>query len=177
MKSLDIARRYAEALHSLAVEEDCVERIEAAYGRVVAEIDEVPEVHRFLAHPLVPRTAKRALIEQAFPGIPEHLHSLFVLLIRNAREGYIDLIYEELRALCREEEGTVHVRVETAQALSDAERKRLEGLLAAGLRQAVKLEEIVDPDLLGGARIDVAGKVVDGTLRARLARLRDVLAG
>lgn len=177
MKSLDIARRYAEALHSLAVEEDCVDEIETAYGRVVSEISEVPEALRFLAHPLVPRSAKRAFVEEAFPDIPQHLRSLFELLIRNAREAYVELVYEELRALRREEEGTVHVRVETAQALSDEQRRRLEALLEKGLRQGVKLEEAVDPSLLGGARIDVAGKVVDGTLRARLGRLRDVLAG
>lgn len=177
MKSLDIARRYAEALHSLAVEQDRVDEIETAYGRVVSEFGEVPEVGRFLAHPLVPRSAKRSLIEQAFPEIPDHLRGLFELLIRNAREGYIDLIYEELRALRREEEGAIHVRVETARALSDEERGKLEGLLSAGLHQTVKLEEVVDPSLLGGARVDVAGKIVDGTLQARLERLKGVLAG
>jgi F-type H+-transporting ATPase subunit delta len=177
VRSLDIARRYAKALHSLAVEEDCVDEIETAYERVLAEMSEVPRTRQFLAHPLVPRNAKQAFFEQAFPGIPEHLHSLFLLLVRNAREAYVDLIYEELCALRREEEGTVHVRVETAHALSEGERKRLRSLLESGLGQAVKLEEVVDPSLLGGARIDVAGKVVDGTLRARLGRLRDVLAG
>lgn len=177
MKSREIARRYAEALLRLAVEEDCIEVLETDYQRVLAEMSEVPDVERFLIHPLVPRANKNALIERVFGDTQEYLRNLFLLLVRNGREGYLSAIYEEFVTLRAEREGVVRVKVATAKTLTPEDRDRLMRRLAEVLGQGVALDETVQAGLLGGARIDVGGRVVDGTLLARLGELRRVLEG
>jgi len=177
MRSQQIARRYAEALYTLAVEENCVEVIDNDYRRVVEETREVPDFLRFLTHPLVEDDAKTALLRGAFPDIAEYLHNMLSLLVRNGREGYIDMIYDEFEGLRGSEEGIVQVRVTTAQELTTKDRKRLSDHLARKLGGRVRLDEQVDKNLIGGLRIDVGGKVIDGSLRARLDELKTVLAG
>lgn len=177
MRSREIARRYAEALYQLASEEDCVDRIVEDYRRAISEVAGVPEFGRFLAHPLVPRDKKNALIEKAFPDISEYLRNLFYLLIRNGREGYLGLIYEEFLSLRAEKEGVIRVGVTAAHELPQEDRDRLAARLSAVLGGRVELEERVDPGLLGGVRIEVAGKVLDGTLKAKLKGLRALLEG
>ncbi len=177
MRSQQIARRYAEALYTLAVEEDCVETIDNDYHRVVEEIMDVPDFMRFLTHPLVMHSDKVALLRKAFPNIAEYLHNMFSLLVRNGREAYIDMIYDEFERLRGSEEGIVQVRVTTAQELTAKDRKRLSLHLAKMLRGRVKLDEQIDSGLIGGLRVEVGGKVIDGTLRARLDELKTVLTG
>jgi len=177
VRSREIARRYAEALYRLSYEEGCVDQIEGDYRRVLSEITEVPDFSRFLTHPLVSRERKNGLVEQSFPQILGYLRNLFTLLIRNGREDYLELIYEEFLTLRAEEEGIIRVKVATAQELSLEDRDGLVNRLAKALGGRVELEERLDPDLLGGVRIEVDGKVVDATLRAKLRGLRTLIEG
>ncbi len=177
MRSREIARRYAEALYGLAREQGNVGEIESAYQQALTDIAGVPEVGRFLAHPLVPREKKNELIDRAFPELPGHLRNLIRLLIRNGREDYLGLIHEEFLTLRADEEGVIRVQVATAQQFSAEDRGRLTDRLARALGRRVKLVERLDPDLLGGVRLEVDGKVIDGTLRAKLEGLLATLEG
>ena len=177
MRSRDIARRYAEALYELAAEDESLDAIAQGYADVIVNLAEVPDFQRFLTHPLVPRAKKVALFERSFPDIPPYLSSMFALLIRNGREGYFDLIYDEFRRCRATAEGVIRVKVLTAQKLSAIDLTRLADRLADGLGGRVKLEEEVDRSLLSGLRIEVDRKVIDGTLKARLEDLRAMLVG
>ena len=177
MKSQETARRYAEALYTLAIEENCVETIDRDYHRVVEEMKDVPDVIRFLMHPLVAHDAKTSLLKSAFPDISEYLHNLFGILVKNGREGYIEMIYDEFEKLRESDEGIVKVLVTTAKELSSQDRRKLSEHLEHTLGNEVKLDERIDESLIGGLRIEVGGKVIDGSLRARLDELKTVLAG
>lgn len=177
MRSQEIARRYAEALYNLSADEDCVEEIDNDYRRIVEEINPIPNVSRFLTHPLVARNAKTSFLKEAFPDVSEYLHNMFSILVRNGREGYISMIYDEFTKLRGSVEGIVPVKVTTVQELSISDRKRLSTHLAERLGESVELDEEIDKDLIGGLRIEVRGKVLDGSLRARLNKLKKVLAG
>ena len=175
MKSHEIARRYAEALYRLATEQGNVDQIDSEYEQLLADTAEVPEVNLFLAHPLVSRPKKNRLIEQSFPQLPVYLRNLIRLLIRNGREDYLGLIFEEFLSLRAEEEGVIRVQVATAQEFSSDDRSRLTDRLTEALGRRVKLEERLDPGLLGGVRLEVDGRVIDGTLRAKLEGLLAML--
>ena len=177
MKSREIARRYAEALYDLGYEEGLLDTIGAAYGDVVTAIAATPDAVRFLDHPLVPRARKIAFLDQAFPDVPEYLRNLLRLLVRNGRGGYIRVVYDEFRALRSVRENIARVEVATAKPLSPEDKARLTEHLAAVLGKQVEIEERVEPELLGGVRLELDGKVIDGTLRAKLAQLRTALAG
>ena len=69
------------------------------------------------------------------------------------------------------------MKVLTAKELSTKDRERLTDRLAVGLGKRVKLEEEIDVSLIGGVRIEIGGKVLDGTLRTRLEGLRSFIEG
>ncbi|HHE51539.1 MAG TPA: ATP synthase F1 subunit delta, partial [Candidatus Acetothermia bacterium] len=106
-----------------------------------------------------------------------YLHNLFAILVKNGREGYIEMIYDEFERLRESEEGIVKVSVMTAKELSSEDRQSLSEHLAHTLGNEVRLDEHIDESLIGGLRIEVGGKVIDGSLRARLDELKTVLAG
>jgi len=175
VRSREIAERYAAALYAVARDEGIVERIEGELSSIADALRTVPDLSRFLAHPLVEREKKVSLLEDSFPNLSEYTRNLLRLLVRNGREAYLDMIYDRFLAVRAEEEGITRVRLIAARPLSDEEQTRLKGRLEEALRGPVRLDEVIDERLLAGVRLEVEGKVIDGTLRARLDALRSSL--
>ncbi len=67
--------------------------------------------------------------------------------------------------------------VTVAQPLSGQETDRLAEALAGRYGQKIHLNMIVDPSVLGGARVEIGDDVFDGTMHTRLENVRRRLAG
>jgi F-type H+-transporting ATPase subunit delta len=68
---------------------------------------------------------------------------------------------------------TVHV----ARDLEDAEHQRLQGVLARQYDKPVHLNVVVDPEVVGGVKVEIGDDVIDGTVASRLDDARRRLAG
>ncbi|MFN8077146.1 MAG: F0F1 ATP synthase subunit delta [Kineosporiaceae bacterium] len=67
--------------------------------------------------------------------------------------------------------------ITTAVPLTQAQRQRLAAALERVYGQSVRLNVQLDPEVVGGLRVQLAGEVLDGTLLTRLAAARRRLAG
>jgi F-type H+-transporting ATPase subunit delta len=67
--------------------------------------------------------------------------------------------------------------VRSAVPLRPAERSHLAAALGRIVERDVEVREIIDPAVIGGILVTVGDLVIDGTVRLRVARLRDLLAG
>ena len=76
---------------------------------------------------------------------------------------------------------TVHgqrvATVRVAHPLSDAERQRLSDALSRQYDRQIHLNVVLDPDVLGGIKVEVGDDVIDGTVASRLDEARRKLAG
>lgn len=72
-------------------------------------------------------------------------------------------------------ESVAEVRV--AAPLSEADRTRLTAALARQYGRAIHLNEVVDPDVIGGLRVEIGDDVIDGTVSSRLSDAGRKLAG
>ena len=62
--------------------------------------------------------------------------------------------------------------VRVARALDESQRQRLRAALTRQVGREVALQEIVEPRLLGGVRVELGGEVIEGTVAARLNQAR-----
>jgi F-type H+-transporting ATPase subunit delta len=159
LRSRDLARKIALDLYTLAAEEKTTDALERELREIAASTD---------ADPTREKGPTGKVAETAFPGASEGFRHLMGLLVR-------DLVLGEFLSVRAEAEGVVRVRVITAQALSGDERDQLTNKLGHALGMKVKLEETVDPAVLAGARIEIEGRTLDGTLKARLDQLHRAL--
>ncbi len=67
--------------------------------------------------------------------------------------------------------------VRVARELGDADRQRLQGALARQYDRPVHLNVVVDPDVVGGVKVEIGDDVIDGTVASRLDEARRRLAG
>jgi F-type H+-transporting ATPase subunit delta len=170
------ARRYAEAALSIAERDDSLETWVAALETAATRLG-VPELMRILADLALPFTTRRAVAEQVLgDAVTDGPRNLVLLLLRRGRIELLPDVAAHLRRLHDQRQGIVAATVTSAAPLTDPEvlalRERLSGMTAG----RVDLELRVDPAILGGVMVRIGDRLIDGSVRGRLERLRTRLA-
>jgi F-type H+-transporting ATPase subunit delta len=62
--------------------------------------------------------------------------------------------------------------VRVAKPLSSDQRNRLRTALSQKIRREVTIQEVIDPDILGGVRVELGDEVFEGTVADRLESAR-----
>ncbi|PYS95661.1 MAG: ATP synthase F1 subunit delta [Acidobacteria bacterium] len=180
MKPLAVARRYARALADVAGEKDSagLEKIAVELLLVAEVMHAEPALLRFFDDPSVPQEKKDGLLATLGrkAKIGERTGRFLRLLVARRRLGAIGTIARAFEAIKDERLGIVPVEATTAIALKGADLKRFSDSLEKMTGRSVRLKMKVDAGVLGGARTRIGAKIYDGTLRRRLAMLRERLA-
>jgi F-type H+-transporting ATPase subunit delta len=169
-----LARRYARALFAAARERHAEEKIASELGEALPGLMAAELVCR---DPRTQAPAKEAAVVKAVVDRSPLLRHFALLLLRRKRMPLLPLIAEDIRSILDAQRGVISARVATAKPLSAEERGRLEKILEKLSGRAVALEAAEDPALLGGIQVRVGDAVYERSLRADLARLKEVLDG
>lgn len=170
--ALEIAEPYAQALMSLAKDQQLEDRFGEEAQGLLELLKNSNELQQFLGNPLIGESAKKGVVEQ----ISSDMHPLFTnflkLLIDKGRIGFLATVLKQYQDLLRKLRKTVLAEVTATVELSDEQQNRIREKVAAmaGAEQ-VELDVSLDPDLLGGVIIKVGSQIVDASLRGQLRRL------
>jgi F-type H+-transporting ATPase subunit delta len=171
-----VSRRYAKALHLIALEDKSVETIEGelvAFDEMVRSSDELQSV---LADPTVLPSAKKSIVDSivAKIGFSQTMQNFIGLLGEKGRLGLFSEIRDWFARFADEQAGRVRATVTSAAPLAKEMEASLTDKLSkmAGGRK-VELESKVDPKLLAGLVAEIDGVVYDGSLRTQLQSLRE----
>lgn len=171
-----IAKEYAEALFTLARESGQ----ERAYGdglRVVCRAFAAEAAYGTLVSaPTIPLREREALLEEAFAGqVPDEVLSAVELLCRKGYVRALDAVRREYETLYRIWTAVTEAEAVSAVPLTDAQKETLRRKLERLTGTAVELTFTVDPSLLGGIRVTMEGRVLDGSLQGRLRELKGAI--
>lgn len=123
-------------------------------------------------------SAKGALAQKLLGGTASAATVLIVTsLVRQPRGRRVRALLNRAMKIVSAQGGRIVATVHTASALSAAQRTRLGEALAARYDGQVSINEVIDPSVVGGLRVQIADDVIDGSISARLADLRQKLAG
>lgn len=177
------ARRYAEAVFSLASEHGVEAALIAGLEQLAATMVAAPELAQVLAHREIPLDRKLELARQASAAdeeSPAELPALYEpflrLVIGNGRVALLPEIAAALREMLDDRDGVVRATVTTAVPLLKAERELITAKLAALTgAKSVALETKVTKEVVGGVVIHVGDHVIDASVRTYLDTVRDTL--
>ena len=174
-----IARPYAEALLK-AVKDSKEEGLAQKLIPVLDTIDEIvadPKLKELASDPSLSSDQIYELIRGMLDkAVPQEAENLLKLVIQNGRIEALPQITAQYRELLNHENKEADVTIETAFPLSDDQVADLIKALDkkfTGIKLLPKV--VVDKDLIGGVRVIVGDKVLDGTVKARLAEMQSAL--
>ena len=170
------AIRYAEAVFAIARDTNSFD----TWLRELGEVEQLladPLAEQTLLSPVVPRDRKANILRQALPDLNQPVQRFLELLLRRERLGLVPQIRSSLYGMIEAARGVETVKVTTAVPIGPAERDLLTARLSAYTGKQVRLDEAVDPTVVGGVVAQIGDEIVDGSVRGRLERLRRALAG
>jgi len=172
-----VAKRYAKALVDVAASGNELEIVRQELSDVAALLREHRELQRFLVNPSILRRDKVRILEEVLARLSlRPLTKSFLRILQQA--GRLQALEGVLRAyetMVDERLGRVKAVVTTAAPLEGEAHERLRQRLAEMTGKTVYLEVQLDTGLLGGLVTQIGSQVYDGSLRTRLARLRQEL--
>ena len=171
-----VARPYAEAAFKAALEKDALAKTSDGL-QLAAAIAADARVHSALSDPRVTAQQKKdlfaAVAGERLGAVPV---SLLAVLLDNHRDELIGSIAEQFEELKRGHERVVKARITSAQPLDDAQRGAIVAALEKRYGKKVEAELDVDPELLGGARVQVGDQVIHASVRDALGQMAAALA-
>lgn len=177
--SSGIAARYAAAVFDLATETGAMAALEADTEALGDALAASADLRAMIASPVIPRDEQgRAMAAVAARlGLSALMTSALGLMAANRRLFVLPQLVAALRARIAEARGEVTAEVSAARPLTAEEAARLAAVLSARVGRTVKLKANVDPALIGGLVVKVGSKMVDTSIRSRLAALQNAMKG
>jgi F-type H+-transporting ATPase subunit delta len=170
------ARRYAEAVFSLAVDSNAVD----AWSRdlqTIADFAGEADVTRVLQSGRVPQPEKLRLMTA---GVERHVSPLAMNLVKllasRNKLHLVPEIHRAFQAFADERSGIAHATVTTAVALQPDEREAIASRLSQLTGKRVDVTPVVDEAIIGGVVARIGDQLIDGSTRTRLVALKRRIA-
>ena len=165
---------YAEALFEAALERDELEAVLDELREFSNALEESEELRLFFYGGQIPEREKRRAIDALTEGMTLSTRNFLKVVSDNGREEILEEVLLRYEELVKEHLGRVEVEVTTAVELTDDEVDRIKERLGRSLEgREVILQTSVDPNILGGAVFRFGGRMIDSSIRGRLASLRE----
>jgi F-type H+-transporting ATPase subunit delta len=173
------ARRYSQAIFRMALQEKDLNRWQSDLRRVTALMKD-SALFSLVTNPKITWKEKNKTLTQRLGDVNPLAIKLVQLLDAKGKLATLDDITEEYQAMVdnyRGIEGTEIAEVTTAVPLDEAYQLKVAQRLTDIIGKPVLLRPKVDPAIIGGIIIRVGDKLIDGSIRSKLAALRKDLGG
>jgi F-type H+-transporting ATPase subunit delta len=175
MADLQAARRYAQAAFGIARDTGTIATWRAELNDVATVLTE-SGLAPILSDTRVPIEQRLSMVERTLDVSPMVLN-LAKLLVSKGRAAEARAVADAFGRLADDHEGIAHAEVTTAVELAPAQLDAIAQQIGQSLGKQVRVTGTVDPGIVGGVVVRVGDKLVDGSVRTRLKRLRRELEG
>lgn len=157
-----------------AGEADALEDELFGFERLVSEN---PQLRDALSDPARSETDKRRLLEDLLGGRATASLARLAGQAVSGTHRTVAVAIEEYQKIAAEHRNRLVATVLVARGLSEADQQRLHEALAEQYHRPVHLNVVVDPEVIGGMKVEIGDDVIDGTVASRLDEARRRLAG
>jgi F-type H+-transporting ATPase subunit delta len=170
----DRCDQYAEAFFEVMMAEGNVNEAQDELFRFSRIVEGNDELYKTLADQALPAGRRQQVVEELLAGkaFPSTI-ALVSLVVTTGRIRDLPTIVD--RVLQRTASLTNRTRavVRSAVDLTDDQQKRLAESLKQATGHDVDIYVVIDPTVIGGIVTQIGDTVIDGSVRHRLARLKD----
>jgi F-type H+-transporting ATPase subunit delta len=174
-----LAGRYANAVFELAQEQGVVDAVGADFASLRVAMRASSDLTRLIKSPLFGHEDQARALKPVLEQMKVHPLTLkFLLTLTGKRRlfalGDVIAAYDRLVARLK---GEVQAQVTSAHELTADQTAELKSVLKSKLGREPRLDMRVDPALLGGLVVKVGSRMIDSSIRTKLAGIRAAMRG
>ncbi len=168
-----ISMRYARALYDFAKQEQVEETVYSLSKDLIRVFSENENMKLILAHPLMAKSKKRALLLSIVDKYNCPVFVKFIdLVLNNNREDHLQLFLLKFVDYYRELNHIYAGKLVTTIKLDDETEKRLFKVFDLQDHITLEIEKIVDPEILGGFMLEVHQLRWDASVASQLKKIK-----
>jgi len=166
-----VGRVYAQALLELA--QDQADALADEAGELLALIGREPELSRLLSSRTLNASQRTDLVEKLFKGkLSDVLYRFLQVVNRKDRLDALPGILVAYRQLAAGARGEIDVDVFVAELLGDEDGRHVADSIGAAVSKKAHLHQHVDPELIGGLKVRVGDRLIDGSVATQLKLMK-----
>ncbi len=174
MKNIRVAKRYAQALMSVAEDLKLVDETARDLETIDALLKTSKELRLLVASPIVSVKKKEEIFDALFtPRVGASTRSFLNLMVSKKRESVLPEIIEQFNTLRDEKLGIVTVEVKSAIEFTAPQEQSLQSQLEQYTKKKVRVRFSLDSQIKGGLMVKIGDTVLDASIRRQLERLRE----
>jgi len=170
-----LAGRYAIALFDLGKEADALDAVAADVATLQAVLKDSDDLSGLSRNPIFSVEEKgramTAVIEAA--KIDKLVSNFIGVVTSNGRLDQLENIIQEFNRLLAHHKGEINASVVTASKLGKAQLDALKAKLKSMVGRDVNVETDIDESLLGGMVVKIGSRMIDSSLKTKLANLEE----
>src|ERR1700712_854059 len=171
-----LAEVYARSLYEVAQDQDKIAVIREQLGQFADALAENRELQVFFFSSYFSTKEKTDGLARAVDGIDETLSNFLNLLIEKHRMPAVLRMRTIFDRITEDHEGLLPVQITSAIALDPKTTESLGARIGDQTGRKVRLNAVVDPEIIGGLVLRVGNQILDASIRTRLERLRRQVA-
>lgn len=172
MRDESIALNYAEALFALGEKSGRTEEYARLLEAIAAAVDGTPRAQAVLMSPKVTKDKKAAILTASLTGAPKEFGLFLGQVVKRGRGLLLGEMATAYNKLLDVKANRVRAGVTLAREPDAALQASITAALSKALGKEVVAGFSVDSSLLGGAVVRVGDRVLDGSVKRKLAQLR-----
>ncbi|MDA9208048.1 F0F1 ATP synthase subunit delta [Octadecabacter sp.] len=175
--SSGIAARYATAVFELSSGAKGLKALESDIDALAAALEGSEDLRDLIGSPLYSREQQAAAIAGVAKKmkLSKTMANTLALMASKRRLFVVPQMVASLRAMIAEAKGEVTADVVSAKALTKAQSDKLAKTLKASIGSDVKVNSTVDETLIGGLIVKVGSKMIDTSVKSKLAALQNTM--
>jgi F-type H+-transporting ATPase subunit delta len=163
-------------MFEVARAEGQLDEVEDELFRFARVLEANDDLRATLTDATIPASRRQEVVEQLLGGRASDTTTALVSMVVGAgRARDLPNIVGSLVEMSARENRKAVAEVRSAVPLSEDQRARLTTALNQATGKDLEVKVIVDPTVLGGLLTQIGDTVIDGTVRAKLAKLREIL--
>ncbi|MGH8976840.1 MAG: ATP synthase F1 subunit delta [Acidimicrobiia bacterium] len=167
---------YAQALLQIAESEGHLGDIEDELFRFARIVDGNDELRMALGDRTLPAERRTAIVDELLDGRAMPATVAIISFIVTAGRGHdLTAIVQRFVELAAETRQHEVAEVRSAVPLDDAQQEKLAVALSKATGKRIEVKVIVDEKVMGGLVATIGDTVIDGTVRHRLAQLKETI--
>ena len=165
-----VAKRYARALLEMSTKSADASKWLQPLTTFAESVKTSAELQRLLASPGFSNAEKWKIVAELSKtaGSPPELEKFLKVVVDADRIGAIVEISDTFRHMLFDAQNTVEAEVQSASEMTAAQKAKIQEMLEKSLNKKVLVTVNIDPTLLAGFRVNVAGLTMDASLKANI---------
>lgn len=172
MAELTVDLTYGSALFQAAEETDKKDLILDEACQVLGIFEQEPNFYAFINYPAISAREKKDVLKRVFEGqICQELLNLLYVLVDKGRTRHFPKIIKVYKDMINHEEGYSYGTVYSVEDLKPEQIAKFEQQTSELMQKKIRLDNQLDPKLIGGVKILVDGRIIDASIRKRFQDL------